>query len=152
MSRVRLVGPTGAVAPSPRRRGVPNRTLADEVADRGAVRAADTLRGRSLRFTYTEAAVLLGPVVYIWVRNARALYVGSSAHGGSRCFSPRHHKLHIQSGDRLDVYPMPNVEDALAVEDELIAALTPPLNGPRTPRKPRTPEFRSPFFHRGVRP
>lgn len=80
------------------------------------------LAGRSVRR-------LRYPVVYVWMRGDRVLYVGKGA-TVARPLDPRHHRLSdIRPTDRLRVWPIKNRQEATRLEAAFIQTLQPELNG-----------------------
>lgn len=76
---------------------------------------------------------LRGPGVYIWMRDATPMYVGSSLSLGSRAFSLAHHQLaslRVALGDvdRLMLYTTTTVLEARELERQMIRRVRPELN------------------------
>ena len=92
-----------------------------------------------------EAVSLRSPLVYVWRRGGRVMYVGASACGAARPFTPGHHRLSgIRRGDELEFHFCFSGEEACRLEQDMIRALSPELNahpgsGPVGPYPIRTP-------------
>ena len=94
------------------------------------------LAGPGIEFPAVTMRELLGPIVYVWVRGDRALYVGMSTRGISRLGG--HHRLvltQIEETDALLVYPCQSAKYARTLEETLIRALCPSLNKQGTRRR-----------------
>lgn len=77
--------------------------------------------------------------VYVWRRADEVLYVGCATKGLARVLGP-HHKLTrnaIRKGDAIDVYRCQNPAAAVRLEQDLIRALKPSLNGRAAPAMDR---------------
>src|SRR5215475_13602207 len=91
------------------------------------------------RLTLAELRALRGPIVYVLTSGQHVLYIGCSRHGLARPFASSHHilaKFDFTGPEELTVHCCSTVDEALALEERLIATLQPQLN--RATREQRT--------------
>ena len=70
------------------------------------------------------------PAVYLLIRNKVIVYIGVSGHAGERIFRTNHHILaeEVKKKDRLVVWPMPSLEQAIHAEKLMIECIRPKYN------------------------
>jgi hypothetical protein len=72
---------------------------------------------------------LRAPIVYVWLRGEKALYVGSGASGIARPFLHCHHRLRgMLATDRLVIWACQSRSEALNLEARLVDTLRPKFN------------------------
>lgn len=81
--------------------------------------------------SFTNAAVrrITRPCVYLFLKEGRALYVGTSVNGFCRFGSPDHNRAQVRNhADEIRVLWFDNASWALEIEKRLIRDLEPPFN------------------------
>ena len=104
----------------------------DSPQDRAEVLAILERNGPGLEFSGAVAVALAGPLVYVWLREEIALYVGHSQSGIGRPFSPQHHRVRPEPTDRVLVYFVATAAEARRLETLLIHRLQPRDNQQQT--------------------
>jgi hypothetical protein len=87
-----------------------------------------------------------GAIVYAWMREGRALYIGMSASGLIRPLSASHDVCWaFQPGDYLYIWKAKDREDARRLERLAIDLVGPAYNG-SSPERPQRPDTDDPLF------
>jgi hypothetical protein len=92
-------------------------------------RILELVAGPGLEFVGADVLNMLGPIVYLFSREGRPLYVGMSRRGLSRPFTHLHSALRkITETDRLQIWPVATPRAAVELEQHLIHHLMPVWN------------------------
>ena len=85
---------------------------------------------QGIRFDGKDFRLLLGPVVYVFLWQGQAIYIGMSKRGLSRATAGRHIQAQDerQECDEVWVYPTESTSAARQLERLLIASLNPSQN------------------------
>ena len=95
----------------------------------------EVVQAETQSFSNESLNAITRPCVYIFVKDGRALYVGSSVNGIIRFGDPSHNNAKVRAiADEVQVLWFDNVANARRIESYLIRELKSPLNRENRPR------------------